>query len=114
MYLIFSILLFLCGLFITDGVFSYQSKYIDPAFLSTLKFQLMALPLFLIANVLLGYAVKFGYKSLGNLTFVLAGSKGIEMVILVLMGFIFYTEIPTWKTVMGLLLVVIGLVVAKL
>ncbi len=114
MYLISSVLLFLCGLFITDGVFSYQSKYIDSAFLPTFKFQLMVLPLFLIANVLLGYAVKFGYKALGNLTFVLAGSKGIEMVILVLMGYIFYAEMPTWKTLVGLLLVVIGLVIAKL
>jgi drug/metabolite transporter (DMT)-like permease len=106
--------LFHNGLLITNSVFSYQSKFIDPSFWSTFKYQFAALSLFLIANIFIGYGVKFGYKALGNLTFVLASSKGLEMLILILMGYLFYAEIPTWKTFIGLAIVVVGLVVSKL
>lgn len=114
MFLIYGVICFTIGLLITNSVFSYQSKHIDPSFWSTFKYQLASLPLFLIANVFIGYGVKFGYKALGNLTFVLASSKGLEMLILILMGYLFYAEIPTWKTLIGLAIVVVGLVVSKL
>lgn len=92
------------GLFLINLLFSYQSKHIDPAFWKTLKYQLFAFPLFLIANMLIGYGVKFGFKAIQNLTFVLVTSKGIEIVISILMGYLFFKEIPTWKTAFVFLL----------
>jgi drug/metabolite transporter (DMT)-like permease len=114
MYYVYAVTSFFIGLFIANGVFSYQSKYIDPSFWSTIKYQVMVLPLFLVANIFIGYGVKWGYKAVGSLTFVLAGSKALEMIIFLIMGFIFYAEVPTWKTAVGLIFVVMGLIIAKL
>jgi drug/metabolite transporter (DMT)-like permease len=114
MYYFYSTVLVFGGLFIVNLIFSYQSKHIDPHFWTTLKFQLLMLPLFLSANICIGYGVKFGYKALGNLSYVLAASKGLEILISLIMGYIFLKEVPTWKTGIGLGIVVIGFVVAKL
>ncbi|WP_364144136.1 hypothetical protein [Paenibacillus sp. LPE1-1-1.1] len=105
--------LLLTGLFIVNLVYSYQSKHIDPHFWTTVKFQLLALPLFLIANLCIGYGIKLGYKVLGNLGYVLLASKGLEMLISLLMGFIFMREAPTWRTWIGLAIVFAGFMVAK-
>ncbi|MBW7477547.1 hypothetical protein K0T92_22770 [Paenibacillus oenotherae] len=113
MYYLYSFSLLLTGLLIVNLVFSYQSKHIDPHFWSTLKFQLCALPLFLIANLCIGYGVKFGFRAVGNLIFVLITSKGIEMLISLLMGFMFFKETATWRTWVGLGIVLVGFAVAK-
>lgn len=110
---IYSAALLLTGLLIVNVVFSYQSKHIDPHFWSTLKFQLLALPLFLIANLCIGYGIKLGYKAIGNLGYVLLASKGLELFISLLMGFIFLRESPSWRTWVGLAIVLTGFVVAK-
>ncbi len=67
-YLCGGIFLFV-GLFLINVLFSYQNKHIDPAFETTLKYQIYAFPLFLIANMLIGYGIKFGFKAVHNLTF---------------------------------------------
>jgi drug/metabolite transporter (DMT)-like permease len=114
MYYVYSFLLVCGGLFVVNFIFSYQSKHIDPHFWTTLKFQLMMLPLFLIANLSIGYGVKFGYKALHNLSYVLATSKGLELLISLLMGYLFYREAPTWKTALGLGIVMTGFIIAKI
>ena len=53
-YLYDGIFLFV-GLFLINVLFSYQNKHIDPAFGITLKHQIYAFSLFLIANMLIGY-----------------------------------------------------------
>lgn len=113
MYYLYSGLCLLAGLTGVNLIFSYQSKHIDPQFWSTLKFQTLALPLFLIANMCIGYGVKFGYKAVGNLSYVLVASKGLEMFISLAMGFLFLREMPTWRTWVGLGIVLIGFTVAK-
>jgi drug/metabolite transporter (DMT)-like permease len=113
LYYIYSSSLLLTGLLLVNVVFSYQSKHIDPQFWSTLKFQLLALPLFLTANLCIGYGIKLGYKAVGSLGYVLLASKGLEMFISLLMGFIFLRESPSWRTWAGLAIVLIGFVVAK-
>ena len=102
------------GLFLINLLFSYQSKHIDPAFWTTLKYQLFAFPLFLIANMLIGYGIKFGFKAIQNLTFVLVTSKGIEIVISILMGYLFFKEVPTWKTALGFFIMLVGIIVSKI
>ncbi|MFJ5623334.1 hypothetical protein ACIQD3_11460 [Peribacillus loiseleuriae] len=102
------------GLFLINALISYQSKHIDPAFWVTLKFQLIVLPLFLTANMLIGYGVKFGFKAIHNLTYVLVTSKVIEIIIALIMGYIFLKEVPTWKTLLGFLIIIVGLVVSKI
>ncbi|WP_068774747.1 hypothetical protein [Paenibacillus sp. FJAT-26967] len=113
MYLIFGIALLLGGLLTINSIFSYQSKHIDPAFLTTLWFQFKMIPLVFAANMMIGYGVKFSYKTTGNLTFSLGISKGIEIFICVLMGYIFLKEIPSWKTYAGLTVVVLGFVITR-
>lgn len=79
MVYVYSFACLIGGLTIINAAFSYQSKHIDLAFWSMFKFQLITLPLFLTANMLIGYGVKLGYKALGNLTYVLSTSKGLEI-----------------------------------
>ncbi|MCY9670621.1 hypothetical protein M5X11_38015 [Paenibacillus alginolyticus] len=112
MYYLYSTSLVFGGLFIVNFIFSYQSKHIDPHFWTTLKFQLLMLPLFLVANTCIGYGVKFGLKVIGNLSYVLAAAKGMEILISLIMGYFFLREVPTWKTGIGLGIVLIGFVVA--
>ncbi|MGG0746871.1 hypothetical protein ABE088_26565 [Priestia megaterium] len=95
-------------------MFSYQNKHIDPDFGTTLKYQIYAFPLFLIANMLIGYGIKFGFKAIHNLTFVLLTSKGMEVIIAVLMGYLFFKEAPTWKTLLGIFIIIIGVVISKM
>ncbi|MES9759901.1 hypothetical protein ABWK29_25900 [Priestia megaterium] len=102
------------GLFLINMLFSYQSKHIDPAFWATLKYHIIAFPLFLIANILIGYGIKFGFKAIQNLTFVLVTSKGIEIVISLLMGYLFFKEVPTWKTLLGFSIMIVGIIVSKI
>lgn len=110
---VYSSSLLLTGLLIVNLLFSYQSKHIDPHFWTTLKFQLLALPLFLIANLCIGYGIKLGYKALGHLAYVLLASKGIEIFISLLMGFVFLKESPSWRTWVGVAIILAGFVVAK-
>nr|WP_028775501.1 hypothetical protein [Shimazuella kribbensis] len=114
MYYVYSFLLVFGGLFAANFIFSYQSKHIDSHFWATFKFQLMMLPLFLFVNICIGYGIKFGYKAIGNLSYVLAASKGLELLISLIMGYIFLKEIPSWKTGIGFGIILIGFVVAKL
>jgi drug/metabolite transporter (DMT)-like permease len=114
MYYIYSIILIFGGLFAANFIFSYQSKHIDTHFWDTFKYQLMMLPLFLVINLCIGYGIKFGYKAIGNLSYVLAASKGLELIISLIMGYIFLKEIPNWKTGVGLCLVLVGFIMAKL
>ena len=111
---IYSLMCLFSGLFLINLIFSYQSKHIDPAFWETFKFQLLLLPLFLTANMLIGYGVKFGFKAIHNLTYVLVTSKVIEILIALIMGYIFLKEIPTWKTLLGFSIIIVGLIVSKL
>ncbi|MEI4528029.1 hypothetical protein [Priestia megaterium] len=112
-YLYDGIFLFV-GLFLINVLFSYQNKNIDPAFGTTLKYQIYAFSLFLIANMLIGYGIKFVFKAVHNLTFVLLISKGMEVIIAVLMGYLFFKEAPTWKTLLEIFIMVIGVVISKM
>ncbi|QGQ45699.1 hypothetical protein [Metabacillus sediminilitoris] len=111
---IYSLACLFSGLFLVNLIFSYQSKHIDPAFWETLKFQLLVLPLFLTANMLIGYGIKFGFKAVDNLTYVLVTSKGIEILISLMMGYMFLKEIPTWKTLLGFSIIIVGLIISKI
>ncbi|WP_028559557.1 hypothetical protein [Paenibacillus pinihumi] len=110
---VYSGLLLLAGLLGVNLVISYQSKHIDPNFWMTLKYQLYVLPLYLIINMCIGYGIKLGYKAAGSLSFALIASKGLEIFISLLMGFIFMKEVPGWRTWTGVALILIGFVVAK-
>lgn len=112
-YYIFGFTSLFSGLFIVNLIFSYQSKHIDATFLTTIKYQLLLIPVFLIANMLIGYGIKFGHKAIGNLTFVLISAKGLELFITLIMGYIFYREIPTWKTFLGLFIIVVGVMITR-
>ncbi|MCG7406916.1 EamA family transporter [Paenibacillus sp. ACRRX] len=110
---LYSLMLLFGGLFAINFVFSYQGKHIDAHFWSTLKFQLWMIPVFLIANLSVGYGVKFGLKSTGNLSYVLVVAKCMEIVISIIMGYLFLKEIPNWKTWIGLAIIVAGIVLVK-
>ncbi|MFC4597179.1 hypothetical protein [Cohnella hongkongensis] len=105
--------LLFAGLTCINILFSYQSKHIDPHFGSTLKFQLLMLPLFLAANLCIGYGIKFGVKAAHQLGYVLVAAKCMEVFISVWMGYWFMKEIPTWKTWVGLGVIAVGVVLVK-
>ncbi|MFD0710792.1 hypothetical protein [Paenibacillus sp. GCM10027626] len=113
MIYIYSVALLIGGLIIINLIFGYQSKHIDPQFWSTMKFQLMLLPLFFIANLCIGYGVKFGVKAFHSLAFILITAKCMEVLISVWTGYLFMKEVPSWKTWAGLVVIGAGLVLVK-
>ncbi|MBB6023769.1 drug/metabolite transporter (DMT)-like permease [Paenibacillus sp. JGP012] len=112
MYFICIALMFI-GLTCINIIFSYQSKHINPHLWPTLKFQLMMLPIFLAANLSVGYGIKFGMKAVSQLGYVLITAKCIEVLISIWMGYWFMKEIPSWKTWIGLVVIIIGVVLVK-
>ncbi|MHC8969955.1 EamA family transporter [Priestia aryabhattai] len=38
----------------------------------------------------------------------------MEVIIAVLMGYLFFKEAPTWKTLLGIFITVIGVVISKM
>ncbi|QJD82975.1 hypothetical protein [Cohnella herbarum] len=113
MYYFYGTALLFAGLTGINFIFSYQSKNIDPQFWVTLKFQVMMLPLFLITNLCIGYGIKFGFKAVQNLGFVLIAAKCMEVLISLGMGYLFLKELPNWKTWVGLGIIAVGLVFVK-
>lgn len=113
MIYLYSAGLLFTGLTVINAIFSYQSKQIDPHFWSTFKFQTSMLPLFLLANLCIGYGVRFGYKATHQLSYVLVAAKCMEILISLLMGYWFFKETTTWKTWAGLGLIAAGVVLVK-
>ncbi|WP_136606823.1 hypothetical protein [Paenibacillus dokdonensis] len=114
MFYVYCVSLLIGGLSIVNTVFSYQSKHIDPQLWSTFKFQLLMLPLMLAANLCIGYGIRFGFKASGQLSFILVAAKCLEIFISVAMGFLFLKEIPSWKTWLGLAVIIGGVMLTKL
>ncbi|MCR2806211.1 hypothetical protein [Paenibacillus soyae] len=113
MLIFFAFALLLIGLFAVNGIFAYQGKHIDPAFWSVFRYQLKLLPVFFAANLMIGYGIKWLFQSFGNLTFALTVSKGIEIVVCVILGAILLKEAPRWQTYVGLGMVLAGFWVTK-
>ncbi|MNZ56398.1 hypothetical protein D3C78_743430 [compost metagenome] len=113
MYYLYSVLLLITGLLGVNLIFGYQGKSVDPHFWSTLRYQLLVLPLFILINLCIGYGIKFGYKAVGNLSYVLVASKGLEIFISLFVGFLLMKEMPNWRTWVGLALVLAGFAIAK-
>ncbi|MFE5322649.1 hypothetical protein ACFQ88_28610 [Paenibacillus sp. NPDC056579] len=105
--------LLLGGLFLINGIFSYQGKYIEPVFWPTFWYQLKLLPLIFAANLMIGFGIQNGYRALGNLTITLLMSKCLEMLVCVVIGYIFLKEIPTWKTFLGLAVIAGGFLITR-
>ncbi|MFC4104042.1 hypothetical protein [Paenibacillus xanthanilyticus] len=113
MTMAYGIALLFGGLLAVNGLFAYQSKHIDPTFWPTVWFQLKWVPLMFAANVMIGFGIKFCYRTTDNLTFSLSLAKGIEIAICVLLGWVFLHEVPSWKTYAGVAAVVGGFVLMK-
>lgn len=113
MFYLYGFSLLFGGLAVMNLIFSYQSKHIDSHFWPTLKFQLLALPLFLIANLCIGYGVKFGAKAAGQLSFALIAGKCMEVAISLAMGYLFMKEVPNGKTWLGIGIIVAGVLLIK-
>ncbi|MUT67150.1 hypothetical protein [Paenibacillus sp. NEAU-GSW1] len=113
MIYVYSLACLIGGLFIVNAAFAYQNNHIDPDFWSILKFQIAGIPIFMTANMLIIYGIKFGYRAFNSLTFVLSASKGLELFISVAVGFLFMKETPGWRTWTGLAVVLAGVVLSK-
>lgn len=111
--LFYSVIILFIGCLLINGVFAFQTKFIGTSFGETFRYQLYALPIVFLANILLGLGYKMGYKYIGNNTLVVSGSKLLDIISLLLVSFIFFTEIPSWKTLVGLCLVIAGIIVTK-
>lgn len=106
--IIFSLLLMLSGLIIINAIYAYQTKHIDSNFFSTLWYYIKLIPFFLSAVMMIGYGVKFLTKSVNYLTFSLIVCKGMEIFVSVVIGYMFLKEIPTWRTGVGITVILIG------
>ncbi|TCZ75906.1 hypothetical protein E0485_16165 [Paenibacillus albiflavus] len=113
MLYLYSLALLFVGLTAINLIFSYQSKHIDPQFWTTFLFQLTMIPIFFVANMCIGYGVKFGSKATHNLAYVLVFSKCLEILIALWMGYWFLKEVPSWKTWIGLGFIAVGVVLVK-
>ncbi|WP_028551809.1 hypothetical protein [Paenibacillus sp. UNC451MF] len=113
MIVVYGIGLLLAGLFAINAVLAYQAKHIEPLFWSTFYYQLKLLPLLFATNLMIGYGIKYCYKSFGSLTVALSLSKCLEILICVVMGYWFLKEIPTWKTYLGLAVIAGGFIITK-
>ncbi|MDF1509874.1 hypothetical protein PZE06_17165 [Robertmurraya sp. DFI.2.37] len=111
--LLLSLLLMTSGLLIINAVYAYHTKHIDSHFLSTLLYYIKITPLFLSASMMIGYGVKFLTKTVHNLSFSLIVSKGLEVLVSVAIGYIFLKEVPSWRTAIGLSIILFGFWVLK-
>jgi drug/metabolite transporter (DMT)-like permease len=112
--LFYSVLILIIGFFLINGIFAFQTKFVGATFGETFKYQLYVLPIFFLSNLLIGYGYKLGYKFLGNNTLVVSSSKLLDILSLLLISFIFFSEVPSWKTLIGLCLILTGIIIAKL
>lgn len=108
-----ALLLMLGGLVIINVIYAYHTKHIDSYFLSTLWYYIKLFPLFLSSSMMIGYGVKCLTKVVDNLTFSLIVSKGLEILVSVAIGFIFLKEVPSWRTAVGIILILVGFWVLK-
>ncbi|KPB03941.1 hypothetical protein AAV98_14900 [Bacillus sp. CHD6a] len=113
MMILLSLFLMLSGLLIINTIYAYQAKHIDSNFLHTLWYYIKLIPFFLSASMMIGYGVKFLTKVVGNLTFSLIVSKGMEILVCVVIGYIFFKEFPNWRTGIGITIILIGFWVLK-
>lgn len=111
--IILSLLFMLSGLSIINAIYAYQNSHIESNFLPTLWYYIKVVPFFLCASLMVGYGVKFFTKIVDNLTFSLIVSKGVEILVSVAIGYIFLKEIPSWRTGVGVLVILIGFWVLK-
>ncbi|WP_301172507.1 hypothetical protein [Brevibacillus nitrificans] len=109
-----SIFILVGAFFLANSVFAYQVKFVGQDFSDLIKYQLYVLPIFFVVNLLLGFGFKIAYKYLNNMTVVLAMSKGIEITALLVVSYLFFSELPTWKTFLGLGFIVSGLTLVKM
>ena len=108
-----SLLLMLGGLLIINAIYAYHTKHIDSNFLPTLWYYIKLVPLFLSASMMVGYGVKFLTKIVDNLTFSFIVSKGMEILVSAAIGYIFLKEIPSWRTGIGIVIILIGFWILK-
>lgn len=114
MIIVYAALLLIGGLMSINAVFAYQTKHVDPAFWPSVWYMTKLLPVLLISNLMISFGVKFLYKMFHNLTFALTLAKGVEILVCVVIGFLFMKEIPNWKTLVGLGIIIFGFWVSKL
>ncbi|WHY00983.1 hypothetical protein [Neobacillus sp. DY30] len=108
-----ALLLMLGGLVIINAIYAYHTKHIDSHILSTLWYYIKLFPFFLSASMMIGYGVKFLTKVVGNLTFSLIVSKGLEILVSVAIGFIFLKEVPSWRSALGITIILVGFWILK-
>lgn len=113
MLAVYGIGLLLGGLLMINGVLSYQAKHIEPVFWPTVLYQLKLLPIIFAANLTIGFGIQYVYRAMGNLTVTLVLSKCIEILVCVLIGYVFMKEIPTWKTFLGLAIIAGGFMITR-
>jgi uncharacterized membrane protein len=101
------------GFFIINFIFGWQNKNIGDTIKEIALFQLYLLPLFYVANLIIGIGFNIGYKTLGNMTYVVSFSKLFDLTALLVVSYLLFHETPSFKTLIGVGLVVVGLIVAK-
>lgn len=111
--ILLSLLLMLAGLLIINAIYAYQTKHIDSNFFHTLWYYIKLVPFFLSASMMIGYGVKYLTKIAGNLTFSLIVSKGMEILVCMVIGYIFFKEIPNWRTGFGITIILFGFWILK-
>ncbi len=102
------------GIIVLNGIFAYQAKNVGLGLKEITEFYMKVSILILLANFFISYGISLAYKHIDNMTFVFALSKFLDVIAILLLSFVFASEIPTLKVIGGLILVVTGLIIIRI
>ena len=90
-----------------------QIRDFEPLTTDFFLYQLKIAPVYVITNILSAIAFAYGSKFFGSLTLSVLASNLIKIVSLGLIAFLILHEIPSYKTIIGLGFILIGIIIAK-
>lgn len=76
-------------------------------------YHIKLMPVYALLNILTGLGYLYGQRFFGSLTLSVASSNLIKILTLLVVAFLVLHEVPSWKTYIGLLFILIGVVIAK-
>ena len=90
-----------------------QIKGIEPYTMNFFLYHVKLMPVYALLNILTGLAYFYGNKFFGSLTLSVASNNLIKIVTLVVIAGIVLNEVPNSKTIVGLVFILAGIIIAK-
>jgi drug/metabolite transporter (DMT)-like permease len=71
------------------------------------------MPIYAILNILTGLGYYYGHKFFGSVTLSIASANFIKIATVLIIAFIVLHEVPSMKVIIGLILILIGIIIAN-